>query len=79
MPERNGRARNWVWMAVGVVALLSLAVMAYALVLTQGQLRVVRAELGRANEQLAQARAGATDLERLVANLKKEIEARLSK
>ncbi len=59
--------RVWVWIAIGV-AVVVLAVLLFPLVQMQQDLRLVRIELGRANEQLA-------ELERVVANLKTELDA----
>jgi septal ring factor EnvC (AmiA/AmiB activator) len=59
--------RVWAWIAIGV-AVVALAVLFFPLVQMQQELRLVRIELGRANEQVAK-------LEKLVANLKTELDA----
>ena len=66
--------RQWPWIALAV-AVVALAALIYPLVQTQKRLTLVQSELGRANEQVVQARAGATELERVVANLKTELDA----
>ena len=66
--------RTWQWVATGV-AVAVLAALIYPLVQTQKQLRVVQRELGTANEQVVQARAGTAELERVIINLKTELDA----
>jgi chromosome segregation ATPase len=66
--------RHWFWIAIAV-AIVALAALIYPLVQTQKRLKLVQSELGRANEQIIQARAGAAELERVVANLKTELDA----
>ena len=59
--------RVWAWIAIGL-AVVALAVLFFPLVHMQKELRLVQIELGRANEQVA-------ELERVVANLKTELDA----
>jgi chromosome segregation ATPase len=59
--------RVWAWIAIGL-AVLALAFLVFPLVQTQTKLRL-------ANEQVVQARAGMAELERVVANLKTELDA----
>ena len=59
--------RAWAWIAIGL-AVVALAVLFFPLVHMQKELRLVQIELGRANEQVA-------ELERVVANLKTELDA----
>jgi septal ring factor EnvC (AmiA/AmiB activator) len=59
--------RAWAWIAIGL-AVVALAVLFVPLVQMQKELRLVRIELGRAKEQVA-------ELERVVANLKTELDA----
>jgi heme exporter protein D len=59
--------RVWAWIAVGL-AVVALAVLFFPLVQMQTELRLVRIELGRAKEQVA-------ELERAVANLTTEHDA----
>jgi len=66
--------RHWSWILTAM-AIIALAVVIYPLVQTQKRLRLVQTELNRANEQVVQAKAGAAELERVVANLKTELDA----
>jgi septal ring factor EnvC (AmiA/AmiB activator) len=59
--------RPWAWIAIGL-AVVALAVLFFPLVEMQKELMLVRIELGRAKEQVA-------ELERVVANLKTELDA----
>ena len=59
--------RVWAWIAIGV-AVAALAFLVSPLVQIQTELRL-------ANEQVVQARAGIAELERVVANLKTELDA----
>jgi len=59
--------RAWAWIAIGL-AIVALAVLLFPLVEMQKELRLVRIELGRAKEQVA-------ELERVAANLKTELDA----
>jgi len=59
--------RVWAWIAIGV-AVVALAVLFFPLVQIQRDLRL-------ANEQVVQARARMAELERVVANLKTELDA----
>jgi septal ring factor EnvC (AmiA/AmiB activator) len=59
--------RVWAWIAIGL-AVVALAVLFFPLVHMQKELRLVQIELGRANEQVA-------ELERVIANLKTELDA----
>src|SRR3954452_25260260 len=59
--------RVWAWIAIGL-AVVALAVLFFPLVQMQTELRLVRIELGRAKEQVA-------ELERVVANLTTELDA----
>jgi septal ring factor EnvC (AmiA/AmiB activator) len=59
--------RVWAWIAIGV-AVVALAVLFFPLVQIQRDLRL-------ANEQVVQARARMAQLERVVANLKTELDA----
>ena len=59
--------RAWAWIAIGL-AVVGLAVLLFPLVEMQKELRLVRIELGRAKEQVA-------ELERVAANLKTELDA----
>jgi chromosome segregation ATPase len=65
--------RHWSWILTAV-AVVGLAVVIYPLVQTQKRLKLTQAELGKANEQVVQARAGAAELERVIANLKTELD-----
>jgi chromosome segregation ATPase len=66
--------RQWPWIAMAV-AVVALAALIYPLVQTQKRLKLAQSELGRANQQIVQARAGTGELERVVANLKTELDA----
>ena len=66
--------RHWSWILTAV-AVVALAVVIYPLVQTQKRLRLAQAELARANEQVVQTRAGTAELERVIANLKTELDA----
>ena len=66
--------RHWSWILTAV-AVVALAVVIYPLVQTQKRLRLIQAELGRANEQVVQERAGTAELERVITNLKSELDA----
>ena len=59
--------RVWAWIAIGLVV-AALAVLVFPLVQIQTELRL-------ANEQVVQARARIAELERVVANLKTELDA----
>ena len=59
--------RVWAWIAIGV-AVVGLAVLFFPLVQIQRDLRL-------GNEQVVQARARMAELERVVANLKTELDA----
>jgi len=59
--------RVWAWIAIGL-AVFALAFLVFPLVQIQTKLRL-------ANEQVVQARAGMAELERVVANLKTELDA----
>jgi septal ring factor EnvC (AmiA/AmiB activator) len=59
--------RVWAWIAIGV-AVVALAVLFFPLVQIQRDLRL-------ANEHVVQARARMAELERVVANLKTELDA----
>ena len=59
--------RVWAWIAIGV-AVVALAVLFFPLVQIQRDLRL-------ANEQVVQTRARVAELERVVANLKAELDA----
>ena len=59
--------RVWAWIAIGL-AVVALAFLVSPLVQIQTELRV-------ANEQVVQARTGMAELERVVANLKAELDA----
>jgi chromosome segregation ATPase len=59
--------RVWAWIAIGV-AVVALAVLFFPLVQIQRDLRL-------ANDQVVQARARMAELERVVANLKTELDA----
>jgi septal ring factor EnvC (AmiA/AmiB activator) len=59
--------RVWAWIAIGL-AVVALAVLFFPLVQIQRDLRL-------ANEQVVQARARMVELERVVANLKTELDA----
>src|SRR5680860_217023 len=72
--RRKGFMRHWSWILTAM-AIIALAVVIYPLVQTQKRLRLVQTELNRANEQVVQAKAGAAELERVVANLKTELDA----
>jgi chromosome segregation ATPase len=66
--------RIWAWISIGL-SVVVLAVLIYPLIQIQKELRLVESALGRANEQVVQARAGMAELERVVANLKTELDA----
>ena len=55
--------RHWPWILVAL-AVVAMAVLVYPLLQTQQRLRLVQSELGRANEQVVQARAASAELER---------------
>jgi chromosome segregation ATPase len=59
--------RVWAWIAIGLVV-AALAVLVFPLLQIQTELRL-------ANEQIVQARARIAELERVVANLKTELDA----
>jgi chromosome segregation ATPase len=59
--------RVWAWIAIGLV-IAALAVLVFPLLQIQTELRL-------ANEQIVQARARIAELERVVANLKTELDA----
>jgi predicted nucleic acid-binding Zn-ribbon protein len=59
--------RVWAWIAIGL-AVVALAFLVFPLVQVQTELRL-------ANEQVVQARARMAELERVVANLKTELDA----
>jgi chromosome segregation ATPase len=59
--------RVWAWIAIGLVV-AALAVLVFPLVQIQTELKL-------ANEQVVQARARIAELERVVANLKTELDA----
>ena len=59
--------RVWAWIAIGL-AVFALAFLVFPLVQIQTKLRL-------ANEQVVQANAGMAELERIVANLKTELDA----
>jgi cytochrome c-type biogenesis protein CcmH/NrfG len=65
--------RHLPWIAVGLTVVL-MVLLAYPLLQTTRQLRRVQSELTRANEQVVQVRAGTAELERVVANLKAELD-----
>src|SRR5688572_21860061 len=65
--------RHWRWIVVAL-AVIAMAVLVYPLLQTQKRLRLVQSELDRANEQVVQVRAGAAELERVIANLKTELD-----
>ena len=66
--------RTWQSLAVGL-AVVAVAALVYPLVLTQNRLRATQIELEKANEQVVQVRAGTGELERVIANLKTELDA----
>ena len=66
--------RYWSWIAIAI-AVVALAALIYPLVQTKQRLTLVQSELGRATEQVVQARAGTAELEKVIANLKIELDA----
>jgi hypothetical protein len=58
--------RHWLWIAIAV-AVVALTALIYPLVQTQKRLKLVQSELGKANEQVVQARAGTAERERVIA------------
>jgi septal ring factor EnvC (AmiA/AmiB activator) len=66
--------RHWSWILTAM-AILALVVLVFPLVHTQKRLRTLQHELGRADEQVVQARAATTELERVITNLKAELDA----
>jgi cytochrome c-type biogenesis protein CcmH/NrfG len=72
--KRMASMRHLSWIAVAVAVVLVIA-LAYPLLQTTRQLRTVQSELGRANEQVVQSEKAAKELERVNANLHKELDA----
>jgi septal ring factor EnvC (AmiA/AmiB activator) len=65
--------RTWQWVALGLLV-VALVALVFPLLRTQKELRAVEGELKNANDQLVQARSEATDLERVIANLKTQLD-----
>src|SRR5687767_492910 len=75
MPERSGLQDYWVWLTVGVAILLAMGLLSYLLIQSEQRLQEGQTKFGRTQEQVVQTRAAAAELERLVANLKTELDA----
>jgi cell division protein FtsL len=66
--------RHWSWILTAV-AIVALVVLVIPLVYTQKKISLVQHELGSANEQILRGRAASAELEKVITNLKTELDA----